>query len=65
MHTLHRHGTDYFEDGPPVTWDGLREFFTRNNIEGVVWWRDLTDVDCDKVKITGAALGVPRSTHRG
>lgn len=56
-HKLIRHGGDALVD-VPRDWDGLIAYFTAHDIEGVVWWRDLADIDCDKVKITGAALGL-------
>jgi hypothetical protein len=58
-HRLIRHGADILLDAPR-THAELIEYFKIHKIEGIVWWRDLEDVDCDKVKITGAALGVPR-----
>ncbi len=58
-HALIRHGTDVLAN-VPIGQDQLRAFFTEHDIEGVVWWRDLNDPDCDKVKITGAALGIRR-----
>jgi len=58
-HVLVKHGIDVLVDAPR-DWDGLVGYFTTFNIEGIVWWRDLNDVDCDKVKITGAALGIRR-----
>lgn len=58
-HVLVRHGA-VVNDDVPLTFDGLVGYFTAYNIEGIVWWRDLTDLNCDKIKITGAALGVPR-----
>lgn len=58
-HVLIRHGALQLED-VPRTRDDLIAYFTEHDIEGVVWWRDSTNVDCDKVKITGAALGVRR-----
>lgn len=57
-HTLIRHGTVALQ--APRDLAGLIQFFRTSAIEGIVWWRDLTDPDCDKVKITGAALGIPR-----
>lgn len=56
-HVLIRHGIDWL-NSVPTTWDGLREYFKANRIEGVVWWRDITDDNCDKVKITARAVGV-------
>lgn len=47
-------------DNVPRDHAGLVAYFTEHDIEGVVWWRDPTDVNSDKIKITGAALGVRR-----
>lgn len=58
-HTLIRHGTDVLNDVPRDR-DGLLAYFAAHDIEGVVWWRNLDDLDCEKVKITGAALDVAR-----
>lgn len=58
-HHLFRHGAMTIDD-VPVVYEDLVRYFTAYNIEGIVWWRDLGDLDCDKIKITGAALGVSR-----
>jgi len=58
-HRLIRHGYDIL-DAVPRDKAGLVEFFRTHDIEGVVWWRRAHDDACDKVKITGAALGVRR-----
>lgn len=58
-HMLVRHGAHPLADVPRDR-DGLLAYFAANDIEGVVWWRNLDDVECDKVKITGAALGIKR-----
>lgn len=63
-HTLIRHGAEVLL-AVPTDYDGLRAYFAHHDIEGVVWWRTLGEVDCDKVKITGAALGVERPYPRG
>jgi hypothetical protein len=57
-HVLIRHGA--VELAAPRDLAGLIQFFRTNDIEGVVWWKDPTNLDCDKVKITGAALGILR-----
>lgn len=62
-HILIRHGAEALYD-VPRDYDGLRKYFAHNDLEGVVWWRDLSDPDCDKVKITGAALGIERPYPR-
>lgn len=58
-HTLIRHGDCILRDAP-IDYDSLVAYFEENDIEGIVWWRDPNDINCDKVKITGASLGVPR-----
>lgn len=57
-HVLIKHGSIQIPVGVPTDYDGLCAFFEQYDIEGVVWWRDLNDVNCDKVKITGVALRV-------
>lgn len=59
-HVLIRHGGEVLLD-VPRDWNGLVTYFSEHDVEGVVWWRDPLDVDCDKIKITGAALGVRRA----
>lgn len=56
-HTLIRHGACPLLDAPRNV-VGLRSYLAEHDIEGIVWWRDIFDVNCDKVKITGPALGV-------
>lgn len=58
-HLLIAHGLWPIEDAPR-DYAGLRSFFETRDIEGVVWWRDPEDFNCEKVKITGAALGIKR-----
>jgi len=58
-HRLIRHGRDLLVDVPRDK-EGLVRFFSTHDVEGVVWWRDLGDPDCDKIKITASALGVQR-----
>lgn len=43
----------------PRTFDALAEYLNGAGMEGLVWWRSGA-FDCDKVKITAAALGVHR-----
>lgn len=57
-HMLIRHGDNVLVDVPRDK-AGLSAYFAEHDIEGVVWWRDAS-LDCDKVKITGAVLGVKR-----
>jgi len=58
-HMLIRHGAEE-RVGVPRDYAGLVAYFASHDIEGIVWWRDLKNDDCDKVKITGVALGIKR-----
>lgn len=59
-HRLIRHGSDYMTTAmAPRTFDGLREWFAGHVVEGIVWWRDLKDAHCDKVKIKRRDFGLP------
>lgn len=58
-HILIPHGHSVLP-GVPLTFTALQDYFREHDIEGVVWWRDLMYQNCDKVKITGAALGIKR-----
>jgi hypothetical protein len=58
-HFFIRHGLDLLH-GVPRDFNGLREYLTTAGIEGVVWWRDPADPDCDKVKIKAKDFGIRR-----
>lgn len=47
---LIRHGASILADCPR-TFEGIKEYLASHDYEGVVWWRDLNDPGCDKVKI--------------
>jgi hypothetical protein len=49
----------------PRDFAGLKAWFTDHDIEGVVWWRDLSDVNCDKVKIKRRDFGLPWPAAEG
>jgi hypothetical protein len=36
---------------PPLDWDGLRDALLESSFEGIVWWRNPSDPDCDKAKL--------------
>jgi len=57
---LMAHGRQQPFDNVPTDFEGLKEWLTKENIEGIVWWRDLMDVDCDKVKIKLKDFGIKR-----
>ena len=44
----------------PRTFEELRSFFKGADIEGIVWWRDINDPNCDKVKIKKKDFGLKR-----
>lgn len=58
--TLVPHGREVIPDAPR-DFDGLREYFKAHDIEGIVWWRDVNDSDCDKVKIKAKDWGIKRN----
>lgn len=59
-HRLWTHGGEISSGlTPPRDFDGLRQWLTENAVEGIVWWRDKDDVDCDKVKIKRKDFGLP------
>ena len=59
-HVLERHGIRYLmkDATPPRDFESLREWFIENVIEGIVWWRDITDPDSEKVKIKRRDFGL-------
>lgn len=71
MHILIPHGRFLLGDAPMPQWfegpeqvsgfyDEVREFLRISDIEGIVWWRDLNDPDCDKAKVKGKDFGFKR-----
>lgn len=60
-HLLHnylwRHGDRV--TGAPRDFARLREWLAAEEEEGIVWWRDLHNPDCDKVKIKRRDFGLP------
>lgn len=58
-HALVRHGSHVLGHCPR-TFDALKAWLPLVDIEGIVWWRDLNDPDCDKVKIKKKDFGLKR-----
>lgn len=60
-HELWRHGEWDKPESliPPRSFDELRAYFEQYVCEGFVWWRDINDLDCDKVKIKRRDFGLP------
>ncbi len=55
-HTLLAHGWARKDELPdieasPRDFDGLREWLRARPYEGIVWWRDPADQNCDKAKL--------------
>jgi hypothetical protein len=70
-HTLVRHGgftwasgDDGTGDAVPRTFNEIRDFLSEMGVEGIVWWRYLSDIDCDKVKIKARDFGLPWPPRR-
>lgn len=55
-HILVPHGESRIE--APRDFDGIRAFLESNPIEGIVWWRNVDDQDCEKVKIKAKDFGI-------
>ena len=45
----------------PRTLEGIRNFLLVHDIEGIVFWRDPSDPDCDKCKVKKRDFGLRRS----
>jgi len=58
-HRFVPHGAEVLGD-VPRDFDGLREYLRTRDVEGIVWWRDPSDPDCDKVKIKARDFGIAR-----
>jgi hypothetical protein len=43
----------------PRDFEALRAYFQENEIEGVVWWKNMNDPNCAKVKIKRRDFGFP------
>lgn len=54
-HVLIQHGTQRLGGPPVMDYDHLHQWLVthheNNLVEGVVWWRDPSDPDCDKAKL--------------
>lgn len=58
-HHLIPHGIDFLDDAPR-DFEGLKAYFEANPAyEGIVWWRDPHDPDCEKVKVKRRDFGLP------
>jgi len=57
-HILIPHGSKWLDD-VPRTFEGIKEYLSNRCIEGIVWWRDVDDLNCDKVKIKARDFGLP------
>lgn len=58
-HELWRHGDYTLLREPLRTFDAVRQWLAEHpSAEGIVWWRDLTDLDCEKVKLKRRDYGL-------
>lgn len=44
---------------PPRDFAGLKEYLIAWQLEGIVWWRNPSDPDSEKVKIKRRDFGLP------
>lgn len=58
-HILRAHAEDTIGFEYPITFDGIRDFLANYEAEGIVWWRNPNDLDCDKVKIKRKDFNLP------
>lgn len=56
-HELIAHGGSVVDD-VPRDFEGLRKWLAMHHVEGLVWWKDLGDVFCDKAKIKRRDFGL-------
>jgi hypothetical protein len=59
-HRLLMHSDELLAADVPRDFLGLQNFLHTARIEGVVWWRDLADPDCDKAKLKVRDFGFKR-----
>ena len=59
QHVLIPHGNEVLAD-VPRDFAGLKAYLAKRDIEGIVWWRDLSDPDCEKVKLKKRDFGLKR-----
>jgi hypothetical protein len=62
-HVLLPHGSEVLS-GVPRGFSGIRAYLADHEIEGIVWWRDSADLDCDKAKIKRKDFKLPWSIKR-
>ena len=64
-HRLVRHGSEILDDLLPLQQSGrlsfetIKDYLAAHPIEGIVWWKDITDQDCEKVKIKRRDFKLP------
>jgi hypothetical protein len=56
-HTLVPHGAETLPD-VPHNFDALRAYLEAHEMEGIVFWRTLSDPDCDKAKVKRRDFGL-------
>jgi hypothetical protein len=58
-HLLIPHGKAVLED-VPRDYEELKAYLAAHDLEGIVWWRDPSDSNCQKVKIKTKDFGLKR-----
>lgn len=58
-HCLVQHGFQALPSAPR-DFDGIKEYLRTRDIEGIVWWRNIDDPNCEKVKIKKKDFGFKR-----
>jgi hypothetical protein len=57
-HQFVPHGQELLQD-VPRSFAGLKAYLAAHEIEGIVWWKDLADPNCAKVKLKRRDFGLP------
>lgn len=57
-HMLIDHGYPELEHRVPTDFNGLHDYLANIHDEGIVWWHDITDPNCEKVKIKRKDFGL-------
>jgi hypothetical protein len=57
-HRLVPHGQEILRD-VPRDFAGLKDYLASHEIEGIVWWRNLDDSACEKVKLKRRDFALP------
>lgn len=62
--TMIPHGTLIIQALKRPTLDTIREYLSTHDVEGIVWWKNVNDLDCEKVKVQQSDLKLKRHRRR-